>query len=257
MSSDEMSKKQTIKSFDGTELAVHRAGEGRPVLLLHGLFSSAHMNWIKFGHAQKLADAGYEAIMPDLRAHGESAAPHEEAAYPEDVLVQDVQALAEQLELTDFDLIGFSLGARTAVRCVLAGLAPKRLILAGMGLEGLSGWNKRAAFFIDAIDRFDSVKQGDPAYFAVQFMKTMKVDRVAARLLLQSVDDTAKEDLAGIMMPTLVLCGDKDRDNGSPEALAEALPQGEFAQVPGTHMSSVTEPEMGEAMVRFLEKEPI
>ena len=121
-----------------------------------------------------------------------------------------------------------------------------------MGLEGLVGWDRRAAFFIDAIDRFDSVKPGDPAFMAVAFMKTQKVDRVAARLLLQSVDDTASAELSRVTMPTLVVCGDKDRDNGSPEALAEALPDGRFAAVPGTHMSSVTEPALGEAIARFL-----
>jgi pimeloyl-ACP methyl ester carboxylesterase len=243
---------ENVASFDGTELAVHRLGEGRPVLLLHGLFSDAQTNWIRFGHAQQLADAGFEAIMPDLRAHGASGKPHEPEAYPADVLVRDAQALAEYLELTEYDLAGFSLGARTAMRCVLAGLAPRRLVLAGMGIEGLAGWDRRAAFFIDAIDRFDEVKHGDPAFFAVSFMKTQKVDRVAARLLLQSVDDTTADELAGVTMPTLVVCGDKDRDNGSPQALAEALPDARFEEVPGTHMSSVTEPDLGKAIVRFL-----
>ena len=60
-----------IESFDGTRLVIQRVGQGRPVLLLHGLFSNAHTNWIKFGHAAKLAEAGLEAIMPDLRAHGD------------------------------------------------------------------------------------------------------------------------------------------------------------------------------------------
>jgi pimeloyl-ACP methyl ester carboxylesterase len=243
---------ENVASFDGTELAVHRLGEGRPVLLLHGLFSDAQTNWIRCGHAQRLADAGFEAIMPDLRAHGASGKPHEPEAYPADVLVRDAQALVEHLELTDYDLVGFSLGARTAVRCVLAGLAPRRLVLAGMGLEGLAGWDRRSAFFIDAIDRFDEVKHGDPAFFAVSFMKTQKVDRVAARLLLQSVDDTAAEELARVTMPTLVVCGDKDHDNGSPQALVEALPDARFEEVPGTHMSSVTEPDLGKAIVRFL-----
>lgn len=227
-------------------------GEGRPVLLLHGLFSSAMMNWIKFGHAAKLAEAGFEAIMPDLRAHGDSAAPHDPAAYPPDVLVRDVAAVVEALGLDDFDLVGFSLGARTAVRAVVKGLRPRRLVIAGMGLEGLAGWERRAAFFIDAIDRCDTVKRGDPAFMAAAFMKTMKVDRTAARLLLQAIEDTGPEDLAALTMPTLVLCGDKDRDNGSPQALAEALPNATFEEVPGTHMSSVTEPALGEAIVRFL-----
>ena len=239
-------------SFDGAELAVHRFGAGRPVLLLHGLFSSADMNWIRFGHAAKLADAGFEAIMPDLRAHGESSAPHEREAYPPGVLVRDTMALVEALGLEDYDLVGFSLGARTAARAVIEGLRPRRLVLSGMGLEGLAGWNRRAAFFIDAIDRFDEIGRGDPAFMAVSFMKTMRVDRVAARLLLQAVDDTAPEELARIAMPTLVLCGDKDDDNGSATRLAEALSDARHVTIPGTHMSSVTEGGLGDVLVEFL-----
>lgn len=243
---------ERLQSFDGAELAVHRFGAGRPVLLLHGLFSSAEMNWIRFGHAERLAATGFEAIMPDLRAHGASDKPHDPAAFPNDVLVRDAATVTEVLKLADFDLVGFSLGARTAARAVISGLSPRRLVLAGMGLEGLAGWDRRAAFFIDAIDRFEEVRQGDSAYMAVQFMKTMKVDRVAARLLLQSVDDTAAEDLVAIKMPTLVVCGDKDRDNGSPQALVDALPDARLQQVPGTHMSSVTEAALGEAIASFL-----
>lgn len=243
---------ERTSSFDGAELAVHRLGQGRPVLLLHGLFSSAEMNWIRFGHAAKLAEAGCEAIMPDLRAHGASAAPHDPAAYPPGVLVRDVEAVVERLGLSDFDLVGFSLGARTAAGAIVAGLAPRRLVLAGMGLEGLAGWEGRAEFFIDAIDRFAEVKQGDPAYFAVQFMKTMKVDRTAARLLLGAVTDLSTGDLAAITMPTLVLCGDKDRDNGSPQNLVDALPNARLQEVQGTHMGSVTEAALGDAIARYL-----
>lgn len=245
-------EKDLLTSFDGTELAVHRLGEGRPVLLLHGLFSSAWMNWIKYGHARTLADAGFAAIMPDLRAHGESGAPHGADAYPPDVLRRDLVAVVEGLGLEDYDLAGFSLGARTAAAGVIAGLAPRRLVLAGMGLEGLAGWDRRAGFFIDAIDRFDEVKRGDAAWLAVQFMKTMKVDRVAARLLLGAVTDIEEAELARIAMPALVLSGEDDRDNGSPEALAQALPDGRLATIPGTHMSSVTDAALGRELVRFL-----
>ncbi|MXP14344.1 alpha/beta fold hydrolase [Altererythrobacter confluentis] len=240
-----------LPSFDGVELAIHRQGAGRPVLLLHGLFSNAEMNWIRFGHAQKLVDAGFEVIMPDLRAHGHSAHPHDSAAYPPDVLARDVQAIVSGLGLTDFDMAGFSLGSRTAARAVISGVMPRRLGLCGMGLEGLAGWNRRAAFFIDAIDRFDEVKRGDPAFMAVSFMKTMKVDRDAARLLLQSVADTTPDELSALSMPVLVLCGDKDEDNGSAPALAEILPDALYVAIPGTHMSSVTEGAMGDALVEF------
>ena len=226
-----------------TEKSVHYALEAAKYAAVPGLDPEVK---------RKLDKLRSRIVMPDLRAHGQSAKPHEREAYPHDVLVRDAEALVEHLGLHDYDLGGFSLGARTAVRCVLAGLRPGKLVLGGMGLEGLAGWDRRAAFFIDAIDRFEEVKHGDPAFMAVAFMKTQKVDRVAARLLLQAVDDTPESEIAGVTMPTLVVCGEKDQDNGSPEALAAALPDGRFAEIPGTHMSSVTEPELSEAIVRFL-----
>ena len=239
-------------SFDGTRLALHRMGQGRPLIMLHGLFSSAEMNWIKWGHAERLAAAGFECLMPDLRAHGQSEAPHAPSAYPDDVLAKDLGALIAHLGLTDYDLCGFSLGARTSVRGVIAGLRPARLVLGGMGLEGLAGWTGRGAFFIDAIDRFDEVKVGDPAFPAVSFMKSMKVDRVAARLLLHTFADTPPDALAALTMPTLIVNGDQDRDNGDPAALTAALPDAVQAIVPGTHMSCVTKPDLSEAICDFL-----
>lgn len=250
-------RKDDIEGYGGVRLAVHRvpaaAGKGRPLVLLHGLFSSAQVNWIKYGHAQILADAGFEVIMPDLRAHGESEAPHDPRAYPEDVLVEDLRLLVAGLGLGEFDLGGFSLGARTAVRGVLAGLRPRRLVLGGMGLGGLSGWARRSAHFVDAIDRFGTIERGDPAFIAQAFMKSMKIDRVAARLLLGSVDDTPADAIAGIAMPTLCVCGADDADNGSAPDLAAALPDGHYAEIPGNHMSSVTFKELGREIAAFLQ----
>ncbi len=236
----------------GAPLAVHRLGAGRPVVLLHGLFSSAEVNWIKFGHAARIAVAGCEAIMPDLRGHGASASPHEPAAWPQDVLVQDLAALVAALRLADYDLAGFSLGARTAAGAVLAGLTPRRLVLGGMGLEGLSGWAGRRDFFVDAIDRFGTIRPGDPAYFAQQFMKTMGIDRVAARLLLTTLTDIAPERLAEVTMPALVVCGREDHDNGSAARLAGALPDARLEDIPGTHTTSVTGPALGAAIAAFV-----
>ena len=235
-----------------TRVAVHRMGAGRPLILLHGLFSSAEVNWIKYGHAARLAEAGFEVIMPDLRAHGGSDAPRDPALYPQDVLVADLAALVREIGLTDYDLGGFSLGARTALKGVIAGLSPRRLVLGGMGLEGLVRWGGRSDFFLDVISRFGTIPRDDPAYFSQQFMKTMKIDPVAARLLLQSIEGAGIADFAAVTMPTLVVCGTEDRDNGSPQALADALLRGELAEIPGTHMSCVTKPQLGEAIARFL-----
>ena len=53
-------------------------------------------------------------------------------------------------------------------------------------------------------------------------------------------------------MPTLLVCGEQDQDNGSADELAAVLPDATLSIIPGTHMSSVTQPEMGAAMVAFL-----
>src|SRR3954452_10621292 len=144
-------------SSDGVELAYHEVGSGRPVILLHGLFSDANMNWIKFGHAARIAARSFRVIMPDLRAHGLSARPHEPEHYPKGILARDLRELVAHLGLTDFDLGGFSLGSRTTVEGVGEGLKPRRAILGGAGLEGLRHWERRKTFFVEAIDMFDQV----------------------------------------------------------------------------------------------------
>jgi len=237
---------------DGVELAWHELGQGRAVVLLHGLFSDANMNWIKFGHAERIASAGFRVIMPDLRAHGLSAKPHGEQFYPKGILARDLNELVAHLGLTEFDLGGFSLGARTTVEAVGEGLRPRRAILGGAGLEGLKNWKRRKTFFLEAIARFDEVRRGDPHWLSVQFMKSQGVDRVAAAQLLESFEDTFMDWLGAFTMPTLVVCGSEDEDNGSASELAAALPNAEFREIPGTHMSSVTRPELGEEIARFL-----
>lgn len=246
-------KMETFESFDGTRLALHRTGEGRPLVLLHGLFSSAEMNWIKWGHAQLIAERGYEVLMLDFRVHGESEAPHDKAAYPKNVLVRDVAALIEHLAIEDYDLGGFSLGARTALHAVAHGVIhPARLIVGGMGTAGLGEWEKRSAYFKRVIDEFENIPRGDPAYFSMQFLKSQGVDRIAARMLLDTMPDLDLAKLANIIIPALVVCGDEDRDNGSAEELAQLLPDATFVEVPGTHMGSVTKPDLGQAMADWL-----
>jgi pimeloyl-ACP methyl ester carboxylesterase len=75
---------------------------------------------------------------------------------------------------------------------------------------------------------------------------------VAVRQLLGAMEDTAPSALAAITMPTLVLCGDQDDDNGSADNLAQALPNARRATIPGTHMSCVTRPELAQELVSFL-----
>ncbi len=242
---------------DGVELAWREVGDGRPVILLHGLFSDSEMNWVKFGHAEAVAAEGFRVILPDLRAHGLSGKPHEAHAYPHHVLVRDLQELIAHLELAEYDLGGFSLGARTTIEGIIAGLRPRRAVLAGTGFDVLSNWKPRSQFYLEAIERFDTAPRGSPHWLAIQFMRTMKTDRDAVALLLQTMDDHEDRGalVSAFQMPTLVVCGSEDRDNGSAEELAALLPDARYAEVPGTHMSSVTRPELGQEIARFLARQ--
>lgn len=239
-------------SFDGVRIGWHELGEGRPLILLHGLFSSGEMNWRRYGAAAEIAGAGFRVIMPDFRAHGVSAAPHEPAAYPVDVLAHDIEALVRHLALHDFDLGGYSLGARTAVRLLVRGLTPGRVILSGMGLAGLTGGTDRANWFLNVIANAGSFAAGTPEFAAAAFMKANAIDGVAVAHVLRSQVSTPVDAVRAIATRTLVLCGTDDHDNGSAAELALALPSAAHVGIPGNHMSAVTKPDFGTAIAAWL-----
>jgi pimeloyl-ACP methyl ester carboxylesterase len=239
-------------SADGVQIAWRETGEGRPLLLIHGYFSEAETNWIKYGHAALLADIGYRVIMPDLRAHGLSDKPHDRALYPTDILADDQFALIDQLGLTDFDLGGYSLGGRTVARMLARGAKPRRAIISGMGLEGLTSTDKRGNHFRHILDNLGTHEKGSPAWMAEAFLKTTGGDPVALRCILDTFVDTSDQQLRGFELPVAVICGEDDQDNGSAVALAEVLPHGKLFIVPGNHMSAVVKPELGQAMVEAL-----
>lgn len=233
-------------------MAWHEMGAagGRPVILIHGLFSNAFTNWVRYGHAGKLAAKGRRVIMPDLRAHGDSARPHDPAAYTHDILADDMLALVDHLGLAagEFDLGGYSLGARTTARMLVRGARPGRAMLAGMGLEGLLDLADRAGFFRTVLEGAGRHEKFSAEWMAEAFLKTTKGDAKALLLLLDHFPTVPREALAGFDMPIMVLTGSDDDDNGSARALADALPDATFVPVPGNHMSAVTQPEMGDAI---------
>lgn len=248
---------QYFKSPDGLDLAYRVMGTGPTVVLIHGYFSTATVNWIRYGHAAKIAARGFRVVMPDLRGHGDSAKPHDEAYYPRDVLADDGLALIEHLGLTDYDLGGYSLGARTTVRMLARGATPKRAIISGMGLEGLTATGGRGGHFRNILTHLGQHKPGSAEWLAEAFMKTVGGDPIALLHVLNTFADTSPETVASIQTPTLVLCGIEDHDNGSAEALAVALPNARYVAVPGNHMGAVTKPELGTAMAEFLAHAPL
>lgn len=238
---------------DGVRLAYYELGEGRPLLLIHGYISDAQTNWMKYTPtAQRLADAGFRVIMPDLRAHGASDKPHDPARYPKDILADDQFALIAHLGLADLDAAGYSLGARTLARMMARGFRPGRAVLSGMGLEGLVSADRRADFFRGALIRLGHHEKGSPEWFVEAFLKTSGGDPVALNLLINSFASTPEAELKRWAFPIGVVCGVEDQDNGNAQALTAILPEGTYYPVPGNHMSAVTKPELGAALVEAL-----
>jgi pimeloyl-ACP methyl ester carboxylesterase len=237
---------------DGTRLAWHELGEGRPVLLIHGYFSDSDTNWVRFGHAAEIAGRGFRVIMADLRGHGQSAKPHDSASYPPDILAMDGLALIAKLGLQDYDLGGYSLGARTAVRMVALGARPRRLVLSGMGLTGLTDAGGRSGHFRRILTGLGTHEPGSPKWMAEAFLKTTGGDPKALLPLLDSFVDTSEDELRQIRVQTLVLAGSDDDDTGSSSDLAALLPNARLVEVPGNHMSAVTKADLGRAIADFL-----
>lgn len=249
-------ERHEITGFDGLPIAVHMVGAkadgARDLVLIHGYFSNAYTNWIRYGHAAKLVEAGFRLIMPDLRGHGESAKPHDPAAYPADALTDDNLGLIAQLGLTDYDLGGYSLGARTTVRMLARGATPRRVILSGMGLRGLVQTLDNGGYYKNVLNNLGTFERGTSEWMTEAFLKTTKGDPAALLNILNTFVDTDEATIAGFQQPVAVISGADDDSNGNARELADVLPNGRYVEVPGNHMNAVTRKELGLAMVDFL-----
>ena len=237
---------------DGVQLTWHEVGEGHPLILIHGYFSNAQTNWVRYGQAALIAAAGFRVIMPDLRGHGESGKPHDPDAYPPDILAEDGFSLIAHLGLTDYDLAGYSLGGRTVARMLAKGARPRRAVLCGMGLDGILNTGERGIYFRNVLTNLGNFERGSSEWLTEAFLKTTKGDPQALLLILNTFVDTSFAELAAIQCPVMVITGEDDDDNGSGEALAAAIPGARFASIPGNHMSAVTKLELGQEILAFL-----
>jgi len=85
-------------------------GEGKPIVILHGLFGSSD-NWQTFG--RKLSEQGFRVILADLRNHGQS--PHSDEMNFK-VMAEDIKELLDDEGLPSAFLAGHSLGGKTAMK---------------------------------------------------------------------------------------------------------------------------------------------
>jgi pimeloyl-ACP methyl ester carboxylesterase len=237
---------------DGVELAYRELGTGRPLLLLHGFFTTGSHAWLHSGHAELLASRGHRVLMADLRAHGDSGKPHDPAAYPPDVLADDGFELVERLGLTDYDLAGYSLGARTVLRMLARGATPRRAVVGGAGFEQLLDPRDRGKRFRRVLEGLGTHEWGSPDWLAEGFLRKVNGDPVALLQLLETPEPTSREQLAAIQVPTLVIEGNQD-DPESGRRLAGTLADGRAVVVPGDHVSASGAPELVAAMADFLD----
>lgn len=95
------------------QLFYRKYGEGKPLIILHGLFGISD-NWVTFG--KKIAELGYEVYIPDQRNHGQS--PHS-PVFNYLALVDDLFEFIDEHELEEAVILGHSMGGKVAMRFAL------------------------------------------------------------------------------------------------------------------------------------------
>ncbi|MEQ0561750.1 alpha/beta fold hydrolase [Amycolatopsis sp. NEAU-NG30] len=227
---------------DGLELSYRELGEGRPLVLLHG-FTGDSRQWLDHGPAAALAERGHRVVLPDLRGHGDSPAPDDPAAYPPDVLVDDGLALIAHLGLDGYDLGGYSLGGRVALRMLVRGARPARAIVGAQGLTAVcqspQGDSSRRLL--------TDLAEGRPAGEEARWITG---DPRALLRVLDSLVPTSAAELSHLTTPILLVAGDEDARDA--DALAAALPAARLVRVPGNHFTALGNPGFATAVAGFL-----
>jgi pimeloyl-ACP methyl ester carboxylesterase len=245
---------------NGTQIHYVEAGQGPPLLLLHGGAVSTNPIWnghpfAYVSHMGVLAER-FRVIAPDTRGSGRTR--HDGGAVTFDQLADDVIALADALDLAAPALCGFSEGATTAT---IAALRSPRRFRAVVNHAGYDFFNAAAPSFAMMRQMFGgsaAATRTDPeaverAFSASPDMRAtleiIKMDQDAGggpgywktylSLAFERVTRSPGytfDDLARISAPTLILTGDRDHFCSTEEAVTafRRLPRGELAVLPAT-----------------------
>jgi len=241
-----------VTSFDGSRIAYRDVGEGRPVLLLHGIMSDAAWAWFGPGHAPRVVASGRRVIAPDLRGHSASDAPREAEAYAGEAMVRDVETLLRQLDVTDPDVAGYSMGGRVAIRWMVRGARPRRAVLGGVGDALVMGTPLLGVERFERLIRTEghSGRPDDAAAWA--WMAHGGFDPHAMLAVVRGLVPTTAEELARVTAPSLVVLGTADETVGSAERLAALLGCAAVRRIPGDHVQAGLSRAFGDAVVEFI-----
>ncbi len=244
---------------DGVEIAYIDEGDGDPVLLLHGFASNITFNWVDPGWVRHLVRDGRRVIAMDHRGHGQSAKPHNTAAYGAAIMSEDARRLLDHLGIGQADLMGYSMGARITAFFALAHPARIRsAIFGGLGynmVRGMAGTGPIAkALEAPTIDDVTNATARTFRAFAEQTGSDLKA---LAACIRSSRDPLGKDDVARIACPTLVAVGSEDVIGGSAQGLADLIPGAEALEIAGRdHMKAVGDLTFKNTVVNFLARRP-
>ena len=200
-------------------LAYKKAGEGKPLILLHGNGGSS----ADFALQTNYFSGFREVISVDTRGHGNSPRGDVPMSFPQ--FAKDILAFLDEQEIEKADIIGFSDGANTAI--LFAAENPKRvgkLILCG------------ACTSPKAVKRSVQIPI-EIGYWIASRFKNPKAKKNAEILGLMVNDfGISEEHLRQIQAETLVLAGTKDMIREShTKMIAETIPQAKLMFLEGDH----------------------
>jgi 2-succinyl-6-hydroxy-2,4-cyclohexadiene-1-carboxylate synthase len=107
--------------INGIQYHVEQYGSGFPLVLLHG-FTGAASTWKPFC---PIWGQHSDLVMVDLIGHGETESPGDMERYDIKEAANDIKVLLDQLGIEKADLLGYSMGGRTAI--TFASLYPERV----------------------------------------------------------------------------------------------------------------------------------
>jgi pimeloyl-ACP methyl ester carboxylesterase len=224
---------------DGVCIHYQEAGEGAPVVLLHGYTSCCDASWFADGMAKELART-HRVIGIDARGHGRSEKLHDPAKYDGDRMPRDVIEVLDALGVEKAHFHGYSMGGGIVAH--LMARHPGRFITAGFGGSGVRESDEVLAAQAAAAD-----PQGlDPDQEAGRAKLAGRADRDNEALKAvqdgrQAKPSTAPElDLTAIAFPVLALNGEFDTPISKTQRLAREVRDFRAVILPGHGHNTVT-----------------
>lgn len=231
---------------DGIKIHYDVKGEGKAVVLVHGFIVDGE-SWKRTALYNDLVTNGFKVITLDQRGNGKSDKPHTAEAYANDAEARDIMGLISFLKIKSYDVVGYSRGAIITARLLVLDKRVDHAVLGGMGDDFTNPeWPRRIMFY--------KALSGEPVKELEAVVKRIQdtgLDQQALALMQKEQPSTSKEALGKIKKPVLVLCGDKDSDNGSAGKLAALIPKATFHTVPGDHGGASSTKEFSSEVLNF------